>query len=422
MISWGRMSPPDARSDSTPTPPAADAPAAGAVLEPVAGATTPRCRHFGWCGGCARQDLTYEAQLERKMEELRAVLGRNADGLEPIVPSPSPWYYRNKMECAFGFDRDGVALGLRRKGRFYGVVTLEECFLMSEAVAPILAAARAWATDRGLPPYHLRRHEGLLRYVTVREGKRTAQRLVILVTAPPPDEAAFNADLDDLAARLVPHGVTSLLWSVTDRQADLAVGEIRRAVTGEPWFEERLSGCTFRLSPYAFFQPNVEMAERLAERARVMLGTGWPVVLDLYCGVGGLSLALADCATRLIGVELEEAAVVDARANAVRNGRKDCQFLAEDSLVFMRRFSNYSFMADKWAVILDPPRAGMHPKMAAQLLRTAPPVMLYVSCNPKKLAEDLGSLLRDYRLEAAVPFDFFPHTPHVEVLVKLVRR
>ncbi len=356
------------------------------------------------------------------MEELRTVLGPYADVLEPIVPSPSPWYYRNKMECAFGFDRDGVALGLRRKGRFYGVVTLEECFLMSEAVAPILAAARGWATAHALPPYHLRRHEGLLRYVTVREGKRTGQRLVILVTAPPTDEAAFTVALEDLGTRLKPLGVTSLLWSVTDRQADLAVGEIRRTVLGEPWFEERLSGCTFRLSPYAFFQPHVEMAERLADRARMMLGTGWPVLLDLYCGVGGLSLGLTGCAERIIGVELEAAAVADATANAARNGRSGVQFLAEDSLVFLRRFSNLSFMADKWAVLLDPPRAGMHPKMAAQLLRTAPPVMVYVSCNPKKLAEDLGQLSRDYRLETAIPFDFFPQTPHVEVLARLVRR
>jgi len=416
MISWGPMDLPEPASGAELISPDAPAMAAGP------GATIPRCRHFGWCGGCARQDLTYEAQLAKKMDELRVILGRNADVLEPIVPCDPPWYYRNKMECAFGFDRDGVALGLRRRGRFYGVVTLEECFLMSEAVAPILAAARAWATARTLAPYHLRRHEGVLRYVTIREGKRTGHRMVNLVTAAPPEASAFGAALDDLAERLRPLGVTSLLWSVTDRQADLAVGELRRTVFGEPWFEETLSGCTFRLSPYAFFQPNVGMAERLAERARGLLGTGWPVLLDLYCGVGGLSLGLAGCATRVIGVELEAAAVEDATANAARNGRGTCQFLAEDSLVFMRRFSNLSFMADKWAVLLDPPRAGMHPKMAAQLLRTAPPVMIYVSCNPKKLAEDLAMLERDYRLETAIPYDFFPQTPHVEVLAKLVRR
>lgn len=400
-------------------PPDPDSPT---VLAPPPGAATPRCRHFGLCGGCARQDLTYAAQLAKKEEELRVILGEHAGALEPIQPSPSPWDYRNKMECAFGQDQGEVTLGLRQRGKFFGVVSLEECFLMSDGVAPVLAAARGWATDHGLSPYHLRQHQGLLRYVVIREGKRTGDRLVILVTAAAPDPAIFDPLLDDLGERLKPLGVTSLLWAVNDRQADVAFGPIRRTIVGEPWFEERLSGCLFRLSPYAFFQPHVEQAERLAARAKELLGGGWPVLLDLYCGVGGLTLALADRAQRVIGIELEEPAVVDARANAARNGRTNCQFLAEDSLVFIRRFGNFSFLADKWALLLDPPRSGMHPKMAQQVLRTAPPVIIYVSCNPKKLAEDLGQLAGAYRLETAIPYDFFPQTPHVEVLAKLVRR
>ncbi|MEK7767124.1 MAG: 23S rRNA (uracil(1939)-C(5))-methyltransferase RlmD [bacterium] len=381
-----------------------------------------RCRHFGWCGGCATQDVPYEAQVARKDELLAGLLAPWKDALRPIEPSPSPWFYRNKMEFAFGFDHDRLALGLRRKGRFYGVVNLEECFLMNEAVPRILNETRSWAEEHALPPYHLRRHEGLLRYLVLRDGKRTGHLMAILVTAPPPDAAAFTATLAGLAERLRGCGVTSVLWSVTDRQADLAVGEIRATPLGEPRFEERLAGVDFSLSPYAFFQPNVVMAERLIERARIMLESGWPMLVDLYSGVGGITLALAPQAKRAIGIELEAAAVEDATANAARNGVANCQFVAEDSLVFLRRFSNYSFLSDKWAVVLDPPRAGMHPKMAAQLLRVAPPVMLYVSCNPKKLAEDLGALTGAYRLDEAVPYDFFPHTPHVEVLAKLTRR
>lgn len=389
-----------------------------------------RCKHFGWCGGCATQDQAYADQLAHKEAELRVVLGEHLAQLKPIVPCADPWYYRNKMEFAFGFERDpqaeegaepAIAIGLRRKGRFYGVVNLEECFLMCEAAPRVLAAVRTWAAARGLPPYHLRRHQGLLRYVVMRQGKRTGELLVILVTAVPADRAAFEAALEDLGSALKPLGVTSLLWSVTDRQADLATGEIQKAVFGHPWFTERLAGVNFTLSPYAFFQPNVVMAERLIEQARGLLGTGWAHLVDLYCGVGGLTLALAGTAARATGIELDAHAVEDAGRNAAANGIANCRFVAEDSLTFLRRFSNFSFLADKWAAILDPPRSGMHPKMAAQILRVAPPVIIYVSCNPKKLAEDLRELKAAYRLVEATPYDFFPHTPHVEVLAKLVR-
>jgi len=370
-------------------------------------------------------------QLANKEAEVRALLAEHAAVLKPIVPCESPWYYRNKMEFAFGFERDPqaeegadqtVAIGLRRKGRFYGVVNLEECFLMCEAAPAVLAAVRSWAVAHALPPYHLRRHQGLMRYVVMRQGKRTGELLVILVTAVPGDRPAFEAALEDLAPALKTLGVTSLLWSVTDRQADLAVGEIQKAVFGNAWFTERLAGVSFTLSPYAFFQPNVVMAEKLIEQARGLLGTGWAHLVDLYCGVGGITLALAGCATRATGIELDPHAVEDAGRNAAANGITNGRFVAEDSLTFLRRFSNFSFLADKWAVILDPPRAGMHPKMAAQILRVAPPVILYVSCNPKKLAEDLRELGRAYQLAEATPYDFFPHTPHVEVLAKLVRR
>ena len=385
-------------------------------------ASAARCRHFGVCGGCARQDVEYGTQVAAKEKELVGVLGPFAAALSPAVPSPSPWFYRNKMEFAFGFEHGSLALGLRRRGRFYGVVNLEECFIMSEAAGGIIALVRDWASRHGLTPYHLRKHVGLLRYLTLREGKRTGQLLAILATTSPADGNAFNALLDELAEGLRGKGVTSFLWSVTERQADLAVGEIMRTVFGENRFEEILAGCRFSLSPYAFFQPNVILAEKLIEKARSLLGSSWPVLLDLYCGVGGITFPLSGAAKRVIGVELEASAVEDAQRNAALNNISNCQFVAEDSLSFIRRFSNYSFFADKWALLIDPPRSGMHPKMAMQILRVAPPVIIYVSCSPKKLAEDLWTFSRDYRLEEAIPYDFFPHTPHVEVLTKLVRK
>jgi 23S rRNA (uracil1939-C5)-methyltransferase len=416
--------------------------------------------------------MPYEAQVRSKEEQARALFSSYAAALKPITPCDSPWYYRNKMEFAFGFCRSGegpngpssprrelgaglaegpsgpgsprgelgagkadgpsasggtaqgekrVALGLRQKGRFYGVVDLKECYLMSEAAPRVVAAARGWAAERNLPPYHLRRHEGLLRYLALREGKRTGDLLVLLVTASPPEEAPFLEALDDLGSRLKAAGATSFCWTVTDRQADLAVGELRRTVFGSPGFSEEMAGGKFRLSPHAFFQPNVVLAEKLILRARELLGTGWPMVLDLYCGVGGVTVPLAGCAQRLIGVEMEAAAVVDAQVNAELNGVKHANFIAEDTLTFLRRFTQYSFLRDKWAVILDPPRSGTHPRMPGQLLSLAPPVIVYISCNPKKLAEDLSALSCDYRVTDLEPYDFFPHTPHMEVLARMER-
>jgi 23S rRNA (uracil1939-C5)-methyltransferase len=387
-----------------------------------AAASAARCRHFGICGGCSTQDLDYSVQVERKQSILNELLAPHSAKLRQVVAAPSPWFYRNKMEFAFGFKGEETALGLRRRGRFYGVVDLEECFLMSETVGDVLRTVRAWATEHELRPYHLRRHTGFLRYLVLREGKRTGERMAILVTASPEDESAFLPKLDELTGRLKALGATSFLWAVTERQADLAQGEIRGTLLGEPILRERMGGVDFLLSPYAFFQPNVEQTDRLIERAREHLGEGWPMLIDLYSGVGGLSLSLSAQAKRVIGVEMDPAATADAQRNASANGRGNCSFVAEDSRAFLRRFSNYSFMTDRWAVVLDPPRAGMHPKMPAQLLRVAPPLIIYVSCNPKKLAEDLAQLEKSYQAEEIIPYDFFPHTPHIEILAKLVRR
>ncbi len=381
-----------------------------------------RCRHFGACGGCASQDTPYPDQIEAKRARLADLLAPYANVLDPVIPASSQWFYRNKMEFAFGFKGEEVTLGLRRRGRFFGVVNLEECFLMSEAAGEILSHARAWASRNRLKPYHLRKHTGFLRYVVFKEGKRTGERLVILVTAPPENPAEFDRQLEELAGPMRAAGVTTLIWAVTERNADLAIGECRRTLFGEPFLRENLAGISFTLSPYAFFQPNVELSEKLIGQARQHLGEGWPMLVDLYSGAGGFTLTLARQVKRAIGVELDADAAADAGRNAAANGIANVNFVAEDALGFLRRFSNYSFLSDRWAVILDPPRSGMHPKMPAQLLRVAPPVILYVSCNPKKLAEDLSQLAGPYHIDAITPYDFFPHTPHIELLAKLTRK
>lgn len=370
-----------------------------------------------------RPGVPYEQQLQRKMAAVTAALIPFEVGeLRPIVPAPERWFYRNKMEFAFGTlgtEKGGegeLVLGLRREGRFDQVVPLEECLVLAPDAGQLLAEVRRWAIAEKLPAYNLRRHEGILRYLVVREGKRTHQRMVHLIGTP-----ELKPYLPALIERLLPKlpGVTTMLVSFTTRKSDVAVAEQTEILTGPGWIEERLDALHFRISPFAFFQTNTVGAEVLYQ----LLGTWMPptpgVLLDLYAGTGGISLSLAGASDRVIGVELNAAAVQDAQRNAELNGIMNCEFVAEDVAVFLRRIALSKVPTQLSAVVVDPPRAGMHPKAAAALLELAPPCLLYVSCNPQALALDLQRFGGQYRVAMAQPIDLFPHTPHVEVVVRL---
>ena len=409
------------------------------VLSPSPAQVAPCCPHFGLCGGCQWQDLAYAEQVRWKrlhvQEALRLYPGLADDTVRPPVASPSVRYYRNKMEFSFapgkprlqappdrGRASGDLAVGLYQAGSSEEIFNVEDCYLQSPLAPALVAEVRRWCRQSGLAAYNPRTRRGCWRFLVLRDGKRTGQILVHLITAPRIDPAAVAALSNHLQARFP--AITTLVHSRSDAKAPVAEGEHPRTLWGPGCIEEELCGLRFRLSPQSFFQINVEAAELLYHTLR-RLGefTGRETVWDLYCGAGSIALTLAGAVDRVVGFELAPEAVNDAYANARRNGIDNCRFVAGDLKTRLQEaIETPRHYPRPEVVVTDPPRAGMHPQVLAALLALAPARLLYVSCNPATLARDLGVLQPGYHLAAVYPFDFFPHTAHIECLAVLARR
>ncbi|MFP5214106.1 MAG: 23S rRNA (uracil(1939)-C(5))-methyltransferase RlmD [Acidobacteriota bacterium] len=401
----------------------------------------PRCPHFSYCGGCKWQDLSYEQQLHWKrihvLECIEHLAGVEEAVVSPVVPSPEVWYYRNKMEFTFSsrrwllpeeiasgadFDRS-LALGLHVQGFFDKIFDVQSCFLESPQAVEILRETREWCKASGLAPYAIRDHLGYWRFLVIREGKRTGQTLVHLLTS---GQQHDDATIERLAAHLGERfpAISTFVHSISGKKAQVATGELSRAVTGPGYIEEKLGDLRFRISPHSFFQTNPLGAEKLYETVKRFGDfTGSETVWDLYCGTGSIALFIASAVKRVVGFEVVQDAVDDAYVNCELNGVKNCDFLAGDLKDVIREARDSSrFGSAPDIVVTDPPRAGMHPNVVKVLLELAPRRIVYVSCNPSTLARDVAALLGDYEVQAIQPFDLFPHTPHIECVVRLERR
>ncbi|MBD3233628.1 MAG: 23S rRNA (uracil(1939)-C(5))-methyltransferase RlmD [candidate division Zixibacteria bacterium] len=383
----------------------------------------PRCKHFPLCGGCRLQHLAYEKQAEYKRSQIHDSL-KQVGGLSEIpeiklILSKQPFYYRNKMEYSFGLSADNeLQLGLHPRGRWGRVFDVEECFLQSEQSAAIVAAVRKAAQELSIPAYDQKCHEGLLRYCMIREGKRTGQRMVNLVTLKSA-ESEIGQILQRIDADRV--GITSVVNNVNTRKATIAYGEYEYPVLGDPFIYEEISGTKFKISANSFFQTNSLTAESLfAEVAEFAGCQGNEKVLDLYCGTGSISFSIQDKVQNLIGVDSESSAIEDAITNRDINGIGNCEFYVYDSLDYLKIANTSGQHFD--VVIADPPRAGMHPKMIPQIAQLNPPKLVYVSCNPPALARDCADLIETgYRLERLTCLDMFPQTPHIEAVALFTR-
>ncbi|MBI5245082.1 MAG: 23S rRNA (uracil(1939)-C(5))-methyltransferase RlmD [Elusimicrobia bacterium] len=383
----------------------------------------PRCRHFGECGGCRLQDLAYEAQLAQKSAALGALFSaRGWTERVEVQASPEIWHYRNKMEFSFQDvyppppkGTDNVLLGLKRRNRWDKVMSLEECHLLSPESTKLLSGVRAWAWRERIEPYNLHKQTGFLRYLVVREGKNTGERLVLLVTTKGelPREGFVKAALDSYPA-------TTILWGLNTGKSDVALSENIQTLHGPGCIRESLLGRTFRISPHSFFQTNTHGAELLYSLIGDWLkGLKPRNLLDLYCGGGGIALSAAGLCEQVMGVESVESSVQDARHNAAENKISNVQFLAAKVEEFLPGLAAQGVEVD--TVIADPARSGLHPGALAALKDLAPVHVLYVSCNPKAMCEDIGKLSGIFDVIRVQGVDLFPHTDHVEA-VALLRR
>lgn len=423
----------------------------------------PRCRHAGrreevgkGCGGCTLQALPYAAQLAHKQALVEAQLasaGIDA-AVRPIIPQVGgePWFYRNKMEFGFGRDREGrYALGLHPTGYRHEVLRLEECWLESREAVALLHAAREHAESAAYEPYLPRDGSGWLRTMTVREGKRTGERMVILNTS---DAAQVPSAAGPVAASQAVRALAQALLDAAQRGGfalDSVIHERQRTVRGErttfahetlhgrdvltealhlasPGGGEQQQRLVFEVHPRAFFQPNTLQAEVLYGQvlAAALAGAQRPrLALDLYCGTGTIGLCLAPWLERVIGVELVPEAVENARRNASLNGLDGrIEWFAGDvRAVLSGALARVMAAREVDLVVVDPPRAGLMPEAVGHLEALGAPALVYVSCNPESLGRDLARLTRaGYAVDTVQPVDMFPQTGHVETVVRLTRQ
>jgi 23S rRNA (uracil1939-C5)-methyltransferase len=396
------------------------------VEAPSPDRVTPPCPYFGRCGGCRLQHVSYAAQLAFKEKQVRDCLdrlGRLGPSIEvrPIVPAPDVLGYRNKMEFTVAGVTGAPAIGLHQADRYDVVLDIDRCLLQSETMNALLTEVRREVTERGLSVWQARGREdgeGLLRFVTVREGRNTREAMVNLV-ASAPDIAALAPLAASLGTR-VP-AATSVLLNVNDRKASVAAGTEEHVLFGRDHIRESLQGVTFQVSANSFFQTNTRQAEHLFSLvADACELTGAETLIDLYSGTGAISLLLARRCRRVYGIELVGAAVADAGRNARLNGIENCTFLEGEVRHVLPVLMQEGVQAE--VVVADPPRAGFHPKALAAVAALGPARMVYVSCNPSTLARDLGDLARQgYRVDWVQPVDMFPQTPHIEAVARLSR-
>ncbi len=398
------------------------------------------CPYFGRCGGCRLQHVDYAAQLAFKRKQVADALerlgGLSGFELRPILGAADTYGYRNKMEFTVARgdklplpsgERAGVRgqetrgdliVGLHEADRYDSVLDVERCLLQSDGMNALLDEARRFFVEHGLTAYEQDGGEGLLRFLMLREGRRTGELMANVVTAAP-----AVSELAPLAQRLaarVPQ-TSSVVMNVNPKKASVAVGVEEHLLGGRDHIRESIGGLTFQVSANSFFQTNTVQAERLFELVLDSTGlTGGETVIDLYSGTGAISLLLARRCRWVYGVEITQAAVDDAALNAAANAISNCTFLAGEVRFVLPSLIAKGVTAE--VVVADPPRAGFHPKALHALLTLAPARIVYVSCNPSTLARDAGELVRGgYRLQWVQPVDMFPHTPHIEAVARLER-
>ncbi len=384
------------------------------VLQPSPDRIEPRASH----PGAPWQVLAYGRQLEIKQVQVNDALERigklSGYTLEPIVPAIETWRYRNKLEYSFGADPDGrLICGFHTPGRWDEIVEIGDCLLASERANAVRERVVGWCRAAGLAAHDRRTGAGLLRNLVVREGRRTGQFQIRLVTAP--------GELDGDALATVADTDTSVLWTQLGGVAETTQGGETQVLAGADRLEEELGGVRLRISPQAFTQTNTEMAERLYGVAieYAQLG-GFERVYDLYCGIGTIGLVLAPRVAEVWGLELVEEAVADAIAGARLNEIENAHFFAGDVRLALRELVSTAGRPD--VVVVDPPRAGLSQKVVRRIIEAAPKRIVYVSCNPTTLAPNAAQLVEaGYMLTRVRPVDMFPQTPHIECVAALER-
>ena len=378
------------------------------------------CRDSKLCGGCSYQGVPYEEQLKNKEGETKSLLDRKdiryGEFIE-IEPAPDRFGYRNKMEYTFGDMEKGgpMTLGMHRKKHFMSIVTVDECQLVHEDFNRVLRAVLDFVSSRGYSHYHKKTHKGLMRHLILRRGVRTGELLVNVVTSSEEgfDEEAFTSMILSLPLE---NRVAGVLRTINDRLADAVYCDELRVLYGRDYYEEEIMGLKFKVSAFSFFQTNVEAVEKLYSYAIGLIDDfESKKVFDLYCGTGTISQAMAKSAGEVVGIEIVEEAVRAAEENAAYNGIENCRFISGDVFEVLDSLPENE---KPDVIVVDPPRVGISANALDKIIGYGVDQIVYISCNPKSLAENLYYMqYYGYEVRSVKPFDNFPGTKHVETVV-----
>ncbi len=402
-------------------------------------AVTPRCLHFGSCGGCLFQHLEYQKQCEEKYHQVNDLLQRvgGMQGFEmlPTIPAQNIYNYRNKIEFSFSrerwlsseeiasnhsFEKNGLFLGFHAKGFYNKVLDVRECHLTDPIAAKILHKVREIARNSGLPVYSTEGHQGFWRFLIVRPSFNTNDLMVNVITLEYNENIA--AELTQTLIADFPQ-ITSLINGITKSKSSVAFIENEILLYGNPIIEERLGPYRFNISANSFFQTNTKQAKVLYDVALDFAEfKGDELVYDLYCGAGSISIYINEHVNKVIGFESVDSAVQNARENCQLNNVTNCEFVLGDLKTTLNDTQQIlQTYGQPDVIILDPPRGGMHPKTVEAVLNLNPERIVHVSCNPATMARELQVLCENYKLTKVQPVDMFPHTAHIEVVAQLVR-
>ncbi len=380
--------------------------------------TLPRCPLSRKCGGCQLQNMDYERQLHHKQETVISLLGKY-HRVAPIIGMERPYYYRNKVQAAFGLTRRGEVISGVYQSSSHRIVKVDSCQIEDRQADRIVVTIRKMLPSFGILPYNEDSRKGFLRHVLVRRGFTSGQIMVVLVGASPifPIKKKFTAEL----LRRHPE-ITTVVFNINPHRTSMLLGEREEVLHGTGYIEDTLCDAVFRISARSFYQINPIQTERLYKTALDMANiTENDTVLDAYCGVGTIGIVAARRAKYVVGVELNADAVKDAKVNARRNELKNIAFVQGDAGKYMVELANSGEHVD--VVLMDPPRAGSDMPFLNSLLTLAPSRVVYISCNPETQARDLRVLTAGgYRVTGIQPVDMFPHTGHIECVVCLTRK
>lgn len=406
------------------------------IVTPSEHRQEPFCEHFGICGGCRWQTLPYQMQLQSKERQVFDQLSRighlSLPEVSPIIPADETIYYRNKLEFTFSSkrwiyrDEDPEAVPLQDRmglgfhvGRFFDkVLDIKKCWLQKSPSNEIRLFIKNFAVLNGLEFYDIRENNGFLRNIFIRTNEEGDVMLIICFAHE--DKENREKLLEAVSKEF--NQIKSLYYIINSKLNDSISDQECFLYKGEEAIYESMEGLSFRIGPKSFYQTNSKQAYKLYSVTRQLAGLkGDEIVYDLYTGTGTIAQFVSSKASKVIGIEYVPEAIEDAESNAERNGITNCRFFAGD----MKDVLNEDFIASEGrpdVIILDPPRAGIHPDVAKVILAASPKKIVYVSCNPASQARDLAVLATDYEIKAVQPVDMFPHTIHVENVCLLSKK